>query len=459
MTATSTPPAQPAPDALPPDLEALTDLSLWERRLGAAAEWVQAHVLTLDFAIQAGVIAGALALGFALRGWFTELIRKAFDFPVIRRFQAGAVHFLGPVLGPALSWLLLSIALAMLPLTGVDAFWTRLAANLVGAWAVIRLLSAFIAEPFWARAAAATAWTIAALNILGWLVPIMDFMEALGFPFAGGRISALSVIRGVIVLIILYWLASKLTSLLNARINRLPALTSSARLLLAKTAQVALITVAGLLALSSLGVNIGALAIFGGAIGLGIGFGLQKIFSNLVSGVILLLDRSIKPGDVITVDDTYGRVNALGMRFASVVTRDGMEHLIPNEDLITNKVINWSFSDRAVRIKRPIGISYGSDVKLAQQLVVEAANTVPRVLKTPETRCLLRGFGDNSVDLEVRFWIGDPDQGVNNVASEVLMAIWDAFRENGVQFPFPQRDVHLIPEGVVDVRVTQGAQT
>jgi small-conductance mechanosensitive channel len=200
-------------------------------------------------------------------------------------------------------------------------------------------------------------------------------------------------------------------------------------------------------------IDLSALAIFGGAIGLGIGFGLQKIFSNLVSGVILLLDRSIKPGDVITVDETYGRVSTLGMRFASVKTRDGHEHLIPNEELITSRVINWSYSDTAVRVRRPVGIAYGSDVRLAQKLIEEAVPKVPRVVAIPKTVCQLHGFGDNSIDLEVRFWIRDPQNGVNNVTSEVLLAIWDTFTENGIQFPFPQRDIHIVGSETVKVRM------
>ena len=146
-------------------------------------------------------------------------------------------------------------------------------------------------------------------------------------------------------------------------------------------------------------------------------------------------------------------VAALGMRFASVITRDGIEHLIPNEEFSTSKVINWSFSDEAVRIKKPVGVAYGTDVPRAMQAIVEAANTVERVLDKPETRCLLRGFGDNSIDLEVRFWIADPQQGVNNVSSEVLLAIWKAFEAEGIRFPFPQRDVHLDSNGPLRVQI------
>ena len=162
-----------------------------------------------------------------------------------------------------------------------------------------------------------------------------------------------------------------------------------------------------------------------------------------MSGLILLLDRSIKPGDAIEIDGTYGWINSLRARYASVITRDGKEHLIPNEDLITNRVVNWSFSDRNVRVRVPLGISYENEPREAIKLCLEASRSVDRTLQDPEPRCLLTGFGDNSVNLELRFWIDDPSNGVGNVRSAVMLAILDKFKENGIQIPYPQRDVHI----------------
>jgi len=163
----------------------------------------------------------------------------------------------------------------------------------------------------------------------------------------------------------------------------------------------------------------------------------------LVSGLILLIDRSIKPGDVIEIEGTYGWINSLRARYASVITRDGKEHLIPNEDLITNRVINWSFSDRNVRVRVPVGISYDSNPRLAIELCLQAAKSTSRTLMDPEPKCLLTGFGDNSIDLELRFWIDDPSNGVGNVRSAVLLSIWDKFNENNIEIPYPQRDVRI----------------
>lgn len=449
---------QPAPPEFEaPDLETLSDPQAWRERVDTAWSWLQSEAFSVAFGIQAGAVLIAVIIGFALRRPASAFVARVFSLPAIEKFKARAIRFVAPVIGPAVAWALLSGVLFTLQQLEMEYFWVRLGANLLGAWAVIRLLTSFIGEPFWQKTAAAIGWTLAALNIIGWLGPIADFLDSMAIGFGGGRVSILTGIRAAILLIVLYWLASRLAKLLGSRIDTLPSLTPSARLLIGKTVQFILLATAVTLAISSLGIPLGALAIFSGAVGLGIGFGLQKIFSNLVSGVILLLDRSIKPGDVITVDDTYGRVASLGMRFASVITRDGMEHLIPNEEFITSKVINWSFSDHAVRIKKSIGVDYSTDVPKAMDLVVEAANTVPRVLPSPATKCLLRGFGDNSIDLEVRFWIADPGNGVNNVASEVLVAIWKSFQENGVQFPFPQRDIHFKGGSPVEVRVVRDA--
>lgn len=444
-----------SPEIEPPDLEALSDPDLWRERALSLWEWVKAQAVSTDFAFQLGAIIVAAIVAFALRKQIAKFLERLFSLPALQKIQANSVRILTPVIGPVLAYIFLSAVIYIFAQAEIDNFWVRLAANLLGAWAIVRLATSLISEPFWARTAAIIAWTIAAMNILGWLTPTMGFLESIGGGIGGGRVSVLSAIQAVILLVVLYWLASRAAAILNNRINKLPSLNPSARLLIGKTVQVTLLTAAILLAVSSLGIPLGALAIFSGAVGLGIGFGLQKIFSNLVSGVILLLDRSIKPGDVITLDETYGRVNSLGMRFASVITRDGMEHLIPNEEFITTKVINWSFSDHAVRIKRAVGVAYDTDVPRAMDLVIEAAETVPRVLGSPKVKCLLRGFGDNSIDLEVRFWIADPGQGVNNVASEVLVAIWQSFADNGVEFPFPQRDVHIRSGDALDVRIAK----
>jgi len=223
--------------------------------------------------------------------------------------------------------------------------------------------------------------------------------------------------------------------------------------LLIKINKVILFTGAILFAMASVGIDLTSLAIFSSALGVGIGFGLQTVFSNYVAGVLLLMDNSIKPGDTIEVSGVFGVVREMHGRYTSILTRDGKEYLIPNEQLVTGEVVNWTFSDSNIRIKIPVGVSYGSDVPRAMALMEEAARGVHRVLRHPEPVARLSGFGDNSVDLDLRIWIADADQGVANVQSDVLLKIWELFHEYGVEFPFPQRDVLLKPDSHLKVTI------
>jgi small-conductance mechanosensitive channel len=242
-------------------------------------------------------------------------------------------------------------------------------------------------------------------------------------------------------------LAFSVSTLLEKRISTSERLTPSMRVLLSKSVTITLVIVAVLLTISSLGINLSAFAFIGGAVGLGISFGLQKVVSNLFSGLILFLDRSIKPGDVIAIDDTYGQIKSMGARYVSIVTRDRTEYLIPNEDLITRQVVNWSFSTTLLRLKIVIGVSYDSNVHQVMELMIAAAQKIDRVLTDPQPVYQLRNFGDNEIEMELRVWIRDPENGINNVRSELRVAIWDAFKANGIEIPFPQRVVHMVQQG------------
>jgi small-conductance mechanosensitive channel len=205
---------------------------------------------------------------------------------------------------------------------------------------------------------------------------------------------------------------------------------------------------AALVGIDILGISLSALTVFSGAFGLAVGFGLQKTFGNLIAGMILLMDRSIKPGDVIAVKDSagkesFGQIRKIGIRAVSVITRDKKEYLIPNENLMINQVENWSYSSREVRVKIPVGVAYSSDMELAEKLMYEAAKSTPRVLDFPPTNVLMMAYGESSVDFEIRIWITDPEAGIANVRSEVLKRLWNLFKENGIEIPFPQRDLNL----------------
>ena len=308
---------------------------------------------------------------------------------------------------------------------------------------MIRLITALTRQTGLTQLAGLVIWAVAALAIVGWLEAFIQALDAAAFTAGGMRISLLTIVNGILLISLLLWAAITLARVLETQLGRVDGVTPAARVLVGKVVRIALLTIAVLVGLTSIGIDFTAVAVFSGAIGVGIGFGLQKVVSNLISGMILLLDRSIKPGDVIEIGEAYGWISKLGARYAAIVTRDGKEYLIPNEDLITQQVVNWSFSDRAVRLKIGVGVSYQSDVRKALDLMMEAAQENDRVLKAPPPATRLIGFGDNSVDLELRIWVNDPEAGVVNVASDVRLAIWDKFHAEGIEFPFPQRDLHI----------------
>ena len=317
------------------------------------------------------------------------------------------------------------------------------AMSLTVAWFVIRIGSTFIDNPLISRTVAAVIWVIAALNILGYLSPVIGFLDNTKFNVGQTNISLYAVVSSLFSIAIFLWIAFALNKLVDNILKSTNNITPSARALLSKTFKFTLVAAAFIFGLSTVGIDLTAFAVVGGAIGVGIGFGLQKIFSNLVSGFILLLDKSIKPGDTINVEGSYGRVETLSARYVSVITRDGIEHLVPNEEMIINRVENWSYSHENVRLRIPVGVHYKADVNKAIELCLEAADEVDRVLKYPKPGCLLKGFGDSSVDLEIRIWVRDPMSGCSNVKSQVLLNVWNKFHEHKVEIPYPQRDLHL----------------
>ncbi len=416
--------------------------------------WIATHVLVVGNAVQLVVI--LLTLGVALL--VVKRVRSILQQLRVRGQLVTLVTVVGPLTLP-LMWLAM---LWMLLVTTNTMQWPhhviRIVISLLMAWMVIRLVSQLVRNPALAKAIAWTAWTIAALNILDLFAPTKAILEAAAIQFGEEEISLWMVLTFTFALVILLSIALYVAGMLENRIRHSQVFSPSLQVLFAKALKMVLITLAVLITIRSVGMDLTALAVIGGGIALGVGFGLQKVVSNLVSGLILLMDNSIKPGDVIAVSGTYGWVTALGGRYVSVVTRDGVEHLIPNEMLISERVENWTHSDSLTRIRQGVGIHYDSDVRKAIDLCVEAASEVERVLEEPEPKCLILGFGDSSVDLEIRFWIRDAQDGVQNVKSAILLRVWDKFHEHGIEIPYPQRDLHLrSAEGLRDFLDRPGA--
>jgi small-conductance mechanosensitive channel len=411
--------------------------------------WFLADIVTAANVAQLPALAltGALAwlLARPIRQWTCQWVSR--DFTDGSREWATRrdwiINRVVPLITPAVWMLGLWLAVEVAERRGWPHDVARVAVNLLVAWLIIRLVADLVPSRSLARLIALTAWTLAALNIVNLLGPLAEVLDSLAITTGTVRLSALGVLKGFLSLAVLLWVATVASRLFEQRITRVKALTPRAQVLFGKLLKVTLISVAIVFALTSVGVDLSTLALLTGAIGVGIGLGLQKSVSNLFSGFILLLDRSIKPGDVIEVGGTYGWVSHLGARYVAVETRDGTEYLIPNEDIITHQVLNWSHKSDRVRLKLDVRAPRDADVELVLTLMKEAASRPPRVLKSPVPNALLMAFGENAIELQLRFWIADATNGIHNVKGEVLLELWKLFREHGIALPRPVREIYM----------------
>ena len=319
-----------------------------------------------------------------------------------------------------------------------------LVATIATAWVAVSLLSRLVRNGFLRRIVVWGLWAWVTLYYLGLLDRTEALLDGLALEVGTVRLSVLAVLTALVIVGVLFTVARVVAGASAARVSRNEDLSPSMRVLIVKILQIVLYAGAVFLGLKAVGVDLTGLAVLSGAIGVGLGFGLQKVISNLVSGVIILLDKSIKPGDVISLGETFGWVTTLTARYVGITTRDGKEFLIPNEDLITNQVVNWTHSNDNVRLDIFFGTAYGDDPHVVRRVAIEATAAVPRVLSDRAPVCHIVGFGDSSVDYILRFWIADPTGGLTNIRGNVYLALWDAFRANGISIPFPQREVRLL---------------
>ena len=340
-------------------------------------------------------------------------------------------------------WLLLAIALRVYPWPWLATLLLGLAAAGGAALLVSGLARALSVGRRIAYLLAACAFTAMLANAVGGLAAVTGVLDGIGFPVGSRRFTLLALIQILIILTILYGAVRLANRAAAHSLGHAETLDPAQRLLAQKLAGIAILAAAFFIGIDLIGIDLTALAVFGGALGLAVGFGLQKTVGNLFAGIILLMDRSIKPGDVISVGESFGSVNKIGVRAVSIVTRDGKEYLIPNELLMTQEVVNWSYSSRDVRISIPVGIGYDCDVDAAQALMVEAAGRSARVLASPPPSIWTTAFGPDAIEHEIRVWIRDPEAGLGSVRSEILNRLLQLFRENGISIPFPQRDLHV----------------
>jgi small-conductance mechanosensitive channel len=288
-------------------------------------------------------------------------------------------------------------------------------------------------------------WGALVLHVSGLLPEVIDYLDGIAFHLGKQKLTLWLLLQGLFWVVITLLAALWLSGAIEARLMRADSLHSSLRVVFARLAKSLLVLLAVIVVLPLVGIDLTLLSVFGGAIGVGLGFGLQKIASNYVSGFIILLDRSIRIGDLITADNFYGEVKNITTRYVVVRALDGREAIIPNEMLITTTVLNHSYSNRQIRLAIQVQVGYKSDPERAMRLMEEAASKHPRVLADPPPTAFLARFADSGIELELGIWIDDPETGMLNIRSELNLAIWRAFQEAGIEIPYPQREVRVLP--------------
>jgi small-conductance mechanosensitive channel len=412
--------------------------------LHATARSVGAEVSSPWFYLQFGLIltaAGiALAADAAIRG---RIDPKSFakNWPLPLR------HFARVLVGSA-STAVFAVLVIAARITMYHSTWPSrsyllmVAAKLAVAWLVIRLVTSVIRNAFIVRLVSLSAWCVAALSIIGELDPAIEMLDSVSIVLGGLRLTPLLVIKLGLLLIAALWLTNIASNFAESRINRSADLTPSIQVLLVKMIRMGLMVVAITIALSAVGINLSALAVFSGAVGVGIGIGLQKIVANFISGIILLADKSVKPGDLVTIGDSSGRISAMKTRYISVAAGDGREFLIPNEDLVTQKVTNWTYTDKNTLVKVNFATDYDADPKQVCKLAIDVAAAAPRAIKSKAPNCILTEFAEAGMKFSLTFWIADPD-GMDNVKSEVMVSLWETFKREGIRVPYPVRELRV----------------
>ncbi|WP_425410504.1 mechanosensitive ion channel family protein [Hyphococcus sp.] len=407
------------------------------------AERLQDQLGSVTVFYQLGAILFALGLGWlAARPARTSLARR-------RDAQSALLLALARQMPFAIAAAILWIAVPLYSAAGQPLSVLRIAASLMTAWVLIRLVATFVKDPFWSRTFATLAWVVAALNILRLLGPTVDFLDRLQLPPGGeNAISAFDVLWAIGLAIILLWTASFISRLVQGRLAASEKLTPSVRGLLGQLIQIALFAGAIMFALSAARVNLTGLAVLTGAIGVGIGFGLQSIFQNFIAGIIILLEKTLKVGDFVDLESGItGEVREINVRSTLVTTNDNVDILVPNAEFITNRVTNWTLREVYRRIRVPFGVAYGTDKDLVKKAALEAAESVPYTLKDNAKRkpdVWLTGFGDSSLDFELVVWLtGEAVRRPGAVNAAYCWAIETALAKYEIEIPFPQRDLHI----------------
>lgn len=424
------------------------------QRLSAAYEVIReafgelvAQVWSLNGAIEVGSLFVALVIAWLLRGPFRALVERlwpAKDLPASKHGLTIVSKLALPIVWLLLLWMTSAVLRELQMSTNI----LRIAVSLLNAWIVIQLVASLVRDRLIAKLFAGLAWIVAALNILGLLAPTLRYLNSTPFPLAGPDLTLLKIIKGLLLAMLFLWVAVATAGLVRASLQRSQRLTPSVQNLVAQGARLGLLFLAVVLALSAIGIDLTVFAVFSGAIGVGIGFGLQSIFSNLMAGIILLLEKSVKVGDFIEFDNGLaGEVREINIRATLVTTNDNVDILVPNEEFIKARVTNWTLREGFRRTRIPFGVAYGTDKDLVKKAALEAASNVPHMLTGPgakDPQVWLTGFGDSSLDFELVVWLRPESvKRPAAVAADYNWAIETALGKHGIEIPFPQRDLHI----------------
>ncbi len=416
-------------------------------------------LFTRNVMAEIAAVAGCLWVGWLVGATLRDRYqRRGITTPTALTWTYLASQGFVVVTPVVLALLLVTMARGVLFAAHFDVTLIDAAIRLIGAYVAVRvgvfLFAASLGNKSWMQhwenRVTLLIWLAIAAEFLGWLDPIIATLDSVGVAAGKSRITVWSILKLLFTLTLFVLVAAWISRWVERRLKKLGNLAPSTRIGIAKFANAFLIALSILMGLNAAGVDLTALTVLTGAIGLGLGFGLQSIAANFVSGFVLLLDRSIKPGDVISLSgqagtstENFGWVQELRGRYVVVRDRDGVEMLVPNQQLISNAVINWSYTDPRIRLKLPIRVSYADDPELALQILLVACEGQRRVLRDPLPVSRLMHFGDSGIELELRFWISDPQDGVNNVRSDVNRAIWRLFKERGITIPVAQHEVRV----------------
>lgn len=427
------------------DIELEELQTLWDR----VSVWASETLFNLDVLYQIMIMALAMIFGSITYRLLRHRITNGIDsleLPIrVKRILNNLKRLVLPI--AILAFMFIGSLIESSPFIQIGTNITQGVMKVLLAWIFIRIAVQFIANTLIRNIFALSIWVVAALSIFGILDETTQTLDAIGFSMGTFRLSALAVIKSMLSIFILLYLATFISTFAERRVLKSKSLTRSSQVLIAKIVRITLIVFALLIGVTSAGIDLSVFTVFSGAVGLGIGFGLQKVVSNLFSGLLLLLDKSIEPGDVIELQEgpggTFGWVHHMGARYTEIITRDNKSFLIPNEDFVTQRVINWSHGDKLIRLEVEFGVHYNSDPHKIIALASEAAMRPSRVVETPKPICRLMEFGDSALNFSLRFWIKDAEAGVANVRGDVMLALWDVFKEHNVEIPYPHREVFI----------------